>query len=214
MSKFSDRTAKRLRLRHLLPLGLLLLVPIFLAPAGSAKPTPVLNFGICVQNASGTTLDPTTCSGHTSNFAGKPPRAGAGHDRQRRNQHRHHQLGQDRPTSSDACRCDARGVSEPQRHAVADSGHILVQGVNIQAGKSFVLAFNADTACGGSGTWTASAETTSVFSGTGSPSQTTFSAGDTSALSPGCHLSFVTQPAATANTTAIKTQAEMQFTSV
>jgi hypothetical protein len=196
----ADRgSTRRVLLRHLLPLALFAVAVVFLAPAGSAKPGGG-TFGICVQNAA--TLAPTCGSTGHSSFAGNT--AGV----------RVQVTITNASTSSgsltsatldlpDQLRVDtAAGAPAPAGKVVANgAGEIKVTGVNVQPGHTYVVTFFADTACAGTGTWP---------SPTGSAGFTYdggLSTGTTSDLSTGCHLAFVTHPAATATGQPITDQA-------
>jgi hypothetical protein len=199
VSDNEDRTVKRsrLRVRHLLPLAVLALVPILLAPAGSAKPAPpVINFGICVQNA--TTLVPApSCSGADTNseFDGATGAPGAPVQVTITNAASSTAaLGTVKIDLPSGLRVDPSVTPQPSKYVTANgSSEIQVIGTQIQAGKSLLVTFSIDTGCDGSDlAWTASA---SPFNGTGSStSQDTLSVGEKSNLRVGCHLRFATQP--------------------
>ena len=186
--------ARRVRARHLLPLAVLMLVPIFLAPAGSAKPTPVINFGICVQNA--TTLAPS-CSGADTNsgFAGATGAPGAPVQVTITNAGSSTAaIGTAKIDLPSGLRVDPGVTPQPSKYVTAtNSGEIQVSGTQIQAGKSLVVTFAIDTGCDGSNlAWSATALPSS---GSGSfSSQAALSVGEKSDLSVGCHLRFVAQP--------------------
>jgi hypothetical protein len=197
-------STRRVRLRHLLPLALLAVVPILLAPAGSAKPPAAGGtFEICVQDS---TLQPACGTSADSNFVGNT----AG-------QHVQVTIFNDSSSAGSIgsaninlpaqLRVDANTAAQPSKNVTATATQIQVRGVNIQPGKSFVATFAVDSACSGSGSWTPTAKSGSDFNGTIFTASTTPSAGATSDLSLGCHLSFVTQPAATAIGSPIKSVA-------
>jgi len=181
--------------RHLLPLALLALVPILLAPAGSAKPTPpVINFGICVQNA--TTLAPS-CSGADTNsqFAGATGAPGAPVQVTITNAGTSTaSIGSAKIDLPSGLRVDPGVTPQPSKYVTANGiGEIQVSGTQIQPGKSLAVTFAIDTGCDGSNlAWSATALPTS---GAGSfSSQSALSVGEKSDLSVGCHLRFTTQP--------------------
>ena len=197
-------STRRVRLRHLLPLVVLMVVPIFLAQAGSAKPPAAGGtFEICVQDS---TLQPACGASADSNFVGNT----AG-------QHVQVTIFNDSSSAGSIgsaninlpaqLRVDANTAAQPSKNVTATATQIQVRGVNIQPGKSFVATFAVDSACSGSGSWAPTAKSGSDFSGTIFSASTTPSAGATSDLSLGCHLSFVTQPAATAIGSPIKSEA-------
>ena len=203
MSDKEDRTVKRsrLRVRHLLPLALLALVPILLAPAGSAKPTPpVINFGICVQNA--TTLAPS-CSGADTNSNFDPATGTPGAPVQVTITNAGSSTASIGTATIDlpsGLRVDSSVVTpQPSKYVTANAtgSAIQVSGTQIQPGKSLLITFAIDTGCDGSNlAWSATAV---PFSGSGSfSSQSALSVGENSDLNGvGCHLRFVTQPADT-----------------
>jgi hypothetical protein len=192
----SDKgSARRVRVRHLLPLALLLLVPILLAPAGSAKPTPAnINFGICVQNA--TTLDPSCSGGDTnSQFTGATGAPGSPVQVTITNASSSTaSIGSLKIDLPSGLRVEPSVTPQPSKYVTANnSGEIQVGGTQIQAGKSLVVTFAIDTGCDGSNlAWSATALPSS---GSGSfSSQSGLSIGENSDLSVGCHLRFVTEP--------------------
>jgi hypothetical protein len=157
----SDKgSARRVRVRHLLPLALLLLVPILLAPAGSAKPTPAnINFGICVQNA--TTLDPSCSGGDTnSQFTGATGAPGSPVQVTITNASSSTaSIGSLKIDLPSGLRVEPSVTPQPSKYVTANnSGEIQVGGTQIQAGKSLVVTFAIDTGCDGSNlAWSATA---------------------------------------------------------
>ncbi|HWJ31923.1 MAG TPA: hypothetical protein VNR59_06245, partial [Gaiellaceae bacterium] len=143
---------KRLRWRHLLPLAVLALVPIFLAPAGSAKPPAKTLFEICVQNVTEGTASPD-CSATTStaaNFVGASPATV--------------QLSVINDPSSTAQLTSATinvppqlrvvpNTAGPTKYVSANGQSISFTGLNLPGGKSFTATFQVNTACGGTADW-------------------------------------------------------------
>jgi hypothetical protein len=183
--------------RYLLPLALLLLVPIVLAPAGSAKPQPVRNFEFCVQNA--TTLTPTpACSqfGTSSSFAGATNGAkvqvtiindGSSTDT----------IGSANVVVPSQLRIDTTaGTPAPSANVSVAGQTVQIRSVTIRPGRSFVATFFVDTACSGTGlAWSAQANTSSGFTGTETFAyQSALSTGTSTDLATGCHLGFAAQP--------------------
>jgi hypothetical protein len=184
-------------MRHLLPFGLLLLVPIFLAQAGSAARPPVTNFEICVQNATGGTASPD-CSGAktTSTFTGAAPATV--------------QLSVINDKSSTVQITAATITVPPQLRVIAgtaaptkyvsSSGQVIsFTGLNLPGGKSFTATFEVNAACGGTADWNMQPQSASgsgnTFEYRDVPSQ-----GVPSSITTACHLGFVHQPTDTQTT--------------
>ena len=201
MSKLSDRTARRPRWRHVLLLALLALVPIVLAPAGSATRPPVTKFEICVQN----TASSPSCTGTAaSSFTGNTPST--------------IQLSVTNDSTSTTS-IGSADIVVPDQLKVVDSSaapskyvstagqHIKFQGINLPAGKSFVATFTADVACGGTFAWSTSQSaygssdlTAPAFSNPGYVA----TASATTSIVTACHLGFVNQPTDTVTTSTIR----------
>jgi len=185
----------RVRLRHLLPLALLALVPVFLAPAGSAKPTPTANFEICVQNAtSGPPAPACSLTGSASAFTGNLVST--------------IQVTITNDRSSTVSLGSANIAVPSELKVIPDSGSpasnvtasttqtVAVRNISLNKGQSFVARFKVGTACGGSADWSVGQQAFTATDGTG----TTFglvtgsSTGLQSTISTMCHLAFVQQP--------------------
>lgn len=194
MSKFSDNRVRRLRLRHLLPLGLLLLVPIVLAPAGSAKPPASTLFDLCVQNATSATPTPACSSiGAVSNFDGNSVATV--------------QVTLTNDNASNVSIGSATLAVPPQLKLVADSGvtssdgtvrvsgqTIKIQNLKLNKGQSVAATFDVDVACAGTADWSSSAQAFTSSDGTGTSFTLASSTGLSSAIKTACHLAFVNQP--------------------
>jgi hypothetical protein len=181
------------RTRHLLPLALLALVPILLAPAGSAKPPTKTWFEICVQNATGGTVSPDcSATGASPTFAGNAPAT--------------IQLSVINDSSSTTQLTAATITVPPQLRVIANtaapskyvasSGQtISFSGLNLPGGKSFTATFQANVACGGQADWSQQPQ----LSGNPFEYQNGKSTGVPSAIDTACHLRFTTQPTDTQN---------------
>jgi hypothetical protein len=195
VSNFSDNRARRLRARHLLLLGLLLLVPIVLAPAGSAKPPASMLFDLCVQNAtSGTPAPACSSTGTDSNFEGNTVATV--------------QVTLTNDRNSNVSIGSASLAVPPQLKVVASSGTpssnvstssgqtVTIHDIGLNKGQSFVATFKVDVACSGTVDWGSGAQAFNSSNGSG----TSFSivAGSSSGLSStittACHLAFVDEP--------------------
>lgn len=196
-SRADKRSATRVRVRHLLPLAVLMLVPIFLAQAGSAARPPVYEYSVCVQNASNS---PTCGTGANSVFDGNAPstmvKVTVAND----------------STSTTAIQSAninlpdqlnlVSGSGSPSANVTTGTQQVQIRGVKIQPGKSFVATFRVNTACGGQFGWPApQAYSGDSESGTqfGPPSSST---GLTTRLNTGCYLAFIGQPTDTQNNVA------------
>ena len=185
----------RVRPRHLLPLALLALVPIFLVPAGSAKPTAATKFEICVQNAtSGTPAPACSLTGSASAFTGNLSST------------IQVTITNDRASTVSLGSANIAVPSElkvipgsglPASNVTASTTQtVQVRNISLNKGQSFVAKFNVGTACGGSADWTVGQQAFTATNGTG----TTFglvtgsSTGLQSTISTMCHLAFVQQP--------------------
>jgi hypothetical protein len=181
------------RARHLLPLVVLMLVPIFLAQAGSAARPPVYKYAVCVQSASNA---PTCGTVANSVFDGNVPSTVV-------------KVTITNDSTSTTAIQSANINLPPQLNLVSGSGspspnvttatqQVQVRGVKIQPGKTFVATFQVNTACGGTFTWPAQeAYSDDNAGGTpfGAPGSST---GLTTTLNPGCYLAFIAQPTDTA----------------
>ena len=189
-------STRRVRVRHLLPLALLALVPTLLAPAGSAKPPATTKFEICVQQLSGTTASPdcsSTSSVH-STFAGNAPAT--------------IQLSVINDPASTTQLTAATvtvppqlrvidGTAAPTKYVSSSGQTISFSGLNLPGGKSFTATFQVNVACGGTGDWSSQPQAV------GNPFeyQDAKSRGVPSDITTACHLGFVTQPTDTQNAT-------------
>jgi len=186
-------STRRVRLRHLLPLALLAVVPILLAPAGSAKPPVTAKFEICVQDAtSGTATPPCSPANTVSTFHGNSVATV--------------QLSVVNDKSSTVQIANASIVVPPQFKVVTGSAApsknvssvgqtISFTGLNLPGGKSFTATFSVDVACGGQGVWdpaqqhaTDGGSTSFTYAGTA------LSTGVPSNITTACHLAFINQP--------------------
>jgi hypothetical protein len=174
--------------RHLLPLALLALVPILLAPAGSAKPTPTYKYSVCIQDV---TNSPACGTNANSVFAGNSPatvvRVTVAND------------------SASSTAIQSASINLPdQLNLVSGSGssanvttgtqQVTIHGVKIQPGKSFSATFQVNTACGGDFPWPAQAAY-SGDNGSGTPfGPPSSSTGLTTHLNTRCYLAFIAQP--------------------
>jgi hypothetical protein len=181
-------------------------VLIVLVPAGSAKPTPVTKFEICVQNAA-TSLPGCSSTGAVSTFDG--------------NQDATVQLSviNDKSSTGSIGSADITvppqlkvvpGSAAPSKYVTTDGQHIKIQGVNLPGGKGFVATFHVDVACGGQFAWpsfdSGGAQLQFAYAssdGTGSsfdylPNSST---GVSTNINTACHLAFLTQPTDTPNNT-------------
>jgi hypothetical protein len=189
-----------MRVRHLLPLVLLALMAVLLVPAGGAKPPPVTNFDLCVQNAtSGTPAPACSATGSASSFAG--------------NSIAKIQLTVTNDRTSTVSLGSADVNVPPQLKVVPGSGlpasnvgtldqTIQIRNISLNKGQSFVATFNVDVACGGTGAWTSlsqSAFNSTDGSGTSFGLLTASSTGLSSSITTACHLAFVDQPTDTAS---------------
>lgn len=196
-SRTDKGSARRVRVRHLLPLAVLMLVPIFLAQAGSAARPPVYKYSVCVQNASNS---PTCGTVANSVFNGNTPSTVVNVT-----------VAND-STSTDAIQSAninlpdqlnlVAGSGSPSANVTTGAQQVQIHGVRIQPGRSFVATFQVNTACGGQFTWPAQqAYTGDNATGTpfGAPSSST---GLTTSLNTGCYLAFIGQPTDTQNNVA------------
>jgi len=192
-SRAGKGSTRRVRLRHVLPLALLALVPILLAPAGSAKPTPTTQFEICVQNATGGTgLPGCSTSGTPSTFAGNTPatvQLSVINDQSSTTQ---------LTTATIAVPPQLRVIpntAAPTRYVSSSGQTISFNGLNLAGGKSFTATFQVNVACGGSGDWHLQPQ----GSGSTFQYQDQKSIGVPSNITTACHLGFITQPTDTQN---------------
>src|SRR3954466_1796872 len=143
-SRAGQGSTRRVRLRHLLPLVVLMLVPVFLAQAGSAARPSVFKFVVCVQNAS----NAPTCGGVANSvFSGNTPstvvKVTVTND----------------STSTTAIQSAninlplqlnlVSGSGLPSANVTTSSQQVRIRGVKIQPGRTFVATFQVNTACGG-----------------------------------------------------------------
>ena len=188
-----NASSRRVRARHLLPLALLALVPILLAPAGSAKPTPKTDFEICVQKVTGTAVSPD-CSaiGTASSFAGNAPatiQLSVINDPGSTTQ-----LTAATITVPPELRVIA-GSATPTKYVNSSGQTISFSGLNLPGGKSFTATFQANVACGGTADWSSQPQ----VSGNSFQYQNSKSTGVPSHIDTACHLGFLKQPTDTQN---------------
>jgi hypothetical protein len=173
-----------------------MLVPIFLAQAGSAARPPVTKFEICVQNAGAPTCGGTA----TSVFAGNTVATVS--------------VSVENDGASTTAIQSAnvvvpnqlkvvQGTGSPTDNVSTSNQTIEVRGVKVQPGKSFTATFQVDVACNGQFAWSSLAPDQQAYSGdnlTGSTftyqpgSSTGVSTSVTTSATVGCHLAFVAQP--------------------
>jgi hypothetical protein len=168
-------------------------VPILLAPAGSAKPSPKTDFEICVQNATGGVVSPDcSAAGTSSSFAGKSSAT--------------IQLSVINDPASTTQLTAATITVPPQLRVIANtatptkyvssSGQtISFSGLNLPGGKSFTATFQVNVACGGTADWSSQPQ----VSGNSFQYQNTKSTGVPSEIHTACHLGFFKQPTDTQN---------------
>ncbi len=184
---------RRVRVRHLVPFALLVLVSVLLVPAGGAKPPPVTSFEICVQNATGGTPAPAcSATGTSSDFAGNTTatvKVTVTNDR-----------------ASTSSIGSANIAVPPELKVIAGSGsaNVVIDGqtikfrnLSLNKGQSVVATFNVGVACGGTGDWaneTQQAFTSTNATGTSFGLLTGSSTGLSSGIDTACHLAFVQQP--------------------
>lgn len=198
MSIFKDRraekrSARRVRVRHLLPLVVLMLVPIFLAQAGSAARPAVYKFEVCVQNASNS---PTCGVAANSVFDGNAPSTAV------------KVTVQNDSTSTTAIQSAninlpaqlnvVQGSGLPVSNVTTSGQQVRIRGIKVQPGKTFVATFQVNTACGGQFSWPAQ-EASSDDNLSGQAFTLASSTGLTTSLNTGCYLGFVGQPTDTTN---------------
>jgi len=195
-SRTAKGSAKRVRVRHLLPLAALLLVPVLLAPAGSAKPTPIRNFEICIQNATTATPAPS-CSSFGTDSAFDGAVAGAKVQLTLTNDAASTDTIQSANVTVPAQLRVDTSAGAPTPGTVTASGQtIQIRGVSVRPGRTFVATFFVDTACSGTGlAWSAQPKASGDWTGSNTFGLVSgASTGTTTDLSVGCHLGFATQP--------------------
>ena len=184
-----------MRLRHLLPLALLLLVPISWHRQVRQNRRRSRSSRFCVQNATTATPTPTCGPAATSVFAGNSVATV--------------QLSVTNDGTSTTAIQSADIVVPPQlkvdtsttapqptSNVTASGQHIRIQNVKVQAGRSFVATFKVDVACGGQFDWSGSqsAFASSDLTGTSFTYQSAASTGVSTSITTACHLGFVGQP--------------------
>jgi hypothetical protein len=194
-AKGAKGSTRQVRLRHLLPLVVLMLVPIFLAQAGSAARPPLYKFELCVQNASSS----PACG----------PIANSVFD------------GNTTPTVNVSVENDSSSTSaiqsaqvtfpnqlrvvsgSPASNVTVSGQQVVIHGIRVQPGRSFTATFQVNTACGGQFAWSSApadqkAASEDNLGGTPFNYQSGSSTGVTTSLTTtatvGCHLAFVAQP--------------------
>jgi hypothetical protein len=183
------------RARHLLPLVVLMLVPIFLAQAGSAARPAMYKFELCVQDSTGT----PACGGPaTSVFDGNSTPTV--------------KVSVENDSSSTTAIQSAQVTfpkqlrivsATPAANVTVTGQQVLIHGIRVQPGRFFTATFQVNTACGGQFDWSSAvadqkAASDDNLSGTPFSYQPLSSTGVTTSLTTnattGCHLGFVTQP--------------------
>jgi hypothetical protein len=173
---------------------------VVLVPAGgSAKPPPVTNFEICVQNAtSGTATPACSAVGTASSFAGNTVatvKVTVKND-----------AGSNLSIGSANVNVPPQlkvvgGSATPTSNVQAVGQTLRFRNLNLNKGQSFVATLQVDVACGGpggNGDW--SSQTQQAYTSSDGNTGTSFSylngssAGVPSTISAACHLGFVHQP--------------------
>lgn len=196
----SDRgSTRRVRGRHLLPLVVLMIVPIFLAKAGTAAPPAVYKFQICVQNAA---TSPTCGTGANSVFDGNM--AATAVKVTLSNDSSSTTFIQSANINLPAQLNVVAGSGSPSANVTTSGQQVRLRGIKVQPGKTFVATFQVNTACGGTPVWPAAqAYSGDNQTGTAFTYQAASSTGVTTTINTGCYLGFVAQPTDTADAATI-----------
>jgi len=188
-------STRRVRFRHLLPLVVLMLVPIYLAQASSAARPPVYKFSVCVQNASNV---PACGPAVNSVFDGNTPSTVVNVT-----------VAND---STSTTAIQSANINLPaQLNLVSGSGspaanvtatvsqQVQIRGVRIQPGRTFTATFRVNTACGGTTFGWPGQHAYSGDNASGTTFDPPTGTGLMTSLNPGCYLKFIAQPTDTAD---------------
>jgi hypothetical protein len=180
------------RLRHFLPLVVLMVVPVFLAKASTAAPPAMFKFQLCVQNGTSPTCGTGANSVFDGNTASAPVTVTLSNDRSSTT------FIQSANVNLPAQLNLVAGSGSPSANVSTSGQQLRIRGIKIQPGKTFVATFRINTACGGQFAWPAG-EAWSGDNQTGTVfSQSGVSTGVSTTLNTGCYLGFVDQPTDTA----------------